>query len=140
MAACGVVIWRKVPLITLVLTAAIRNVPKDLTEASRMDGATPFETFRYVVLPYIAFPLVSMTVISMIWITAEFTLPWVMTGGGPANSSHIMSTYIYQQSFEFFNWGVGAAMSVVNLVALLLLVGVYLFVVRKSWASQERSL
>jgi multiple sugar transport system permease protein len=136
----GVVIWRKVPLITLVLTAAIRNVPKDLTEASRMDGATPFETFRYVVLPYISFPLVSMTVISMIWITAEFTLPWVMTGGGPANASHIMSTYIYQQSFEFFNWGVGAAMSVVNLVALLLLVGLYLFIVRKSWVSQERSL
>lgn len=131
----AVVIWRKVPLVTLVLTAAIRSVPKDLIEASVMDGASRWHTFRYVVLPHIAFSLTTITVISMIWITAEFTLPWVMTGGGPANSSQIMSTYIYQQSFEFFNWGVAAAMSVVNLTCLALLVGVYLFVMRKSWAS-----
>ena len=71
----------------------------------------------------------------MIWITAEFALPWIMTGGGPANASQIMSTYIYQQSFEFFNWGVASAMSVVNLVMLMLIVALYLYVNRRSWAS-----
>jgi multiple sugar transport system permease protein len=75
----------------------------------------------------------------MIWITAEFALPWIMTGGGPANSSQIMSTYIYQQSFEFFSWGVASAMSVVNLVMLMAIVALYLYVNRKSWASGAES-
>ncbi len=133
----AVVIWRKVPLITLVLTAAIRNVPSELIEASRIDGANRWETFRYIVMPQIAFPFTAVTVISMIWMTAEFTLPWVMTGGGPANSSQIMSTYIYQQSFEFFNWGVASAMSVVNLLCLAALVTLYLTVMRRSWSRKE---
>jgi len=113
-----VLIWRKMPLVALILCAAIRSVPDDQLEAARMDGATAFERFRFVIIPNIAFSLTAVTVISMIWITAEFALPWIMTGGGPANASQIMATYIYQQSFEFFNWGVASAMSVVNLVML----------------------
>ncbi len=131
----AVVVWRKMPLVALILCAAIRSVPQEHFEAGKIDGANAFQRFRFIVIPHIAFSLTAVTVISMIWITAEFTLPWVMTGGGPANSSQIMATYIYQQSFQFFNWGVGAAMSVVNLIMLLAIVGLYLFVTRRSWAS-----
>jgi len=131
-----VLVWRKMPLVALILCAAIRSVPDDQLEAARMDGATTFERFRFVVLPNIAFSLTAVTVISMIWITAEFALPWIMTGGGPANASQIMATYIYQQSFEFFNWGVASAMSVVNLVMLASIVGLYLYINRRSWASE----
>jgi multiple sugar transport system permease protein len=132
----AVVVWRKMPLVALILCAAIRSVPQEHLEAARIDGANAWQRFRFVVLPHIAFSLTAVTVISMIWITAEFTLPWVMTGGGPANSSHIMATYIYQQSFHFFNWGIGAAMSVVNLVVLLAIVTLYLYIMRRSWRSE----
>lgn len=131
-----VLIWRKMPLVALILCAAIRAVPDDQVEAARMDGANAVERFRFVTLPNIAFSLTAVTVISMIWITAEFALPWIMTGGGPANSSQIMATYIYQQSFEFFNWGVASAMSVINLVMLASIVALYLYVNRRSWASE----
>ncbi len=131
-----VLIWRKMPLVALILCAAIRSVPDDQMEAARIDGANAVERFRFVTLPNIAFSLTAVTVISMIWITAEFALPWIMTGGGPANASQIMSTYIYQQSFEFFNWGVASAMSVVNLVMLVSIVALYLYVNRRSWASE----
>ncbi|WP_306118065.1 MULTISPECIES: sugar ABC transporter permease [unclassified Roseitalea] len=131
----AVVIWRKMPLVALILCAAIRSVPQDQHEAGKIDGANVLQRFRFIVMPHIAFSLTAVTVISMIWITAEFTLPWVMTGGGPANASQIMATYIYQQSFQFFNWGVGAAMSVVNLVMLMAIVGLYLYIMRRSWAS-----
>jgi multiple sugar transport system permease protein len=131
----AVVVWRKMPLVALILCAAIRSVPQEHYEAARLDGANGWQQFRFIVLPHIAFSLTAVSVISMIWITAEFTLPWVMTGGGPANASQIMSTYIYQQSFQFFNWGVGSAMSVVNLVVLLAIVALYLYVVRRSWRS-----
>lgn len=134
-----VLIWRKMPLVALILCAAVRSVPSEQIEAARMDGANAFERFRFVIIPNIAFSLTAVTVISMIWITAEFALPWVMTGGGPANSSQIMSTYIYQQSFEFFNWGVASAMSVVNLVMLVLIVALYLYVNRRSWASGAKA-
>lgn len=133
-----VLIWRKMPLVALILCAAIRAVPDDQVEAARMDGANAIERFRFVTLPNIAFSLTAVTVISMIWITAEFALPWIMTGGGPANASQIMATYIYQQSFEFFNWGVASAMSVVNLVMLASIVALYLYVNRRSWASEEQ--
>lgn len=132
-----VLIWRKMPLVALILCAAIRAVPDDQLEAARMDGANAVERFRFVTLPNIAFSLTAVTVISMIWITAEFALPWIMTGGGPANSSQIMATYIYQQSFEFFNWGVASAMSVVNLLMLASIVALYLYVNRRSWASED---
>ncbi|MBV6634301.1 MAG: sugar ABC transporter permease [Mameliella sp.] len=132
-----VLIWRKMPLVALILCAAIRSVPDDQLEAARMDGANAVERFRFVTLPNIAFSLTAVTVISMIWITAEFALPWIMTGGGPANASQIMATYIYQQSFEFFNWGVASAMSVINLVMLASIVALYLYVNRRSWASEE---
>ena len=131
-----VLIWRKMPLVALILCAAIRAVPDDQLEAARMDGASAWQRFRFVVLPNIAFSLTAVTVISMIWITAEFALPWIMTGGGPANASQIMATYIYQQSFEFFNWGVASAMSVINLVMLASIVALYLYVNRRSWASE----
>lgn len=131
-----VLIWRKMPLVALILCAAIRSVPDDQLEAARMDGANAVERFRFVTLPNIAFSLTAVTVISMIWITAEFALPWIMTGGGPANASQIMATYIYQQSFEFFNWGVASAMSVINLVMLASIVALYLYVNRRAWASE----
>ncbi|TCS52485.1 carbohydrate ABC transporter membrane protein 1 (CUT1 family) [Primorskyibacter sedentarius] len=131
-----VLIWRKMPLVALILCAAIRSVPDDQMEAARMDGANAVERFRFVTLPNIAFSLTAVTVISMIWITAEFALPWIMTGGGPANASQIMATYIYQQSFEFFNWGVASAMSVINLVMLASIVALYLYINRRSWASE----
>jgi multiple sugar transport system permease protein len=131
----AVVVWRKMPLVALILCAAIRSVPPEHHEAGMMDGANTLQRFRHIVLPHIAFSLTAVTVISMIWITAEFTLPWVMSGGGPANSSHIMATFIYQQSFEFFNWGVGSAMSVVNLISLGFIVALYLYIVRRSWSS-----
>lgn len=131
-----VLIWRKMPLVALILCAAIRSVPDDQHEAARMDGANALERFRFVTLPNIAFSLTAVTVISMIWITAEFALPWIMTGGGPANASQIMATYIYQQSFEFFNWGVASAMSVINLVMLASIVALYLYINRRSWASE----
>jgi len=130
-----VLVWRKMPLVALILCAAIRSVPDEQHEAARMDGANALERFRFVTIPNIAFSLTAVTVISMIWITAEFALPWIMTGGGPANASQIMSTYIYQQNFQVFNWGVGSAMSVVNLVMLVIIVGLYLYVNRRSWTS-----
>jgi len=133
-----VLVWRKMPLVALILCAAIRSVPAEQLEAARMDGATAFQRFRFVVIPNIAFSLTAVSVISVIWITAEFALPWIMTGGGPANASHIMSTYIYEQSFEFFNWGVASAMSVLNLVMLVVIVALFLYVNRRSWASEPK--
>ncbi|NJN05118.1 MAG: sugar ABC transporter permease [Rhodobacteraceae bacterium] len=133
----AVVVWRKMPLVALILCAALRSVPDEHYEASKIDGANAWQRFRFIALPHISFSVVAVSVISMVWITAEFTVPWVMTGGGPANSSQIMATYIYQQSFQFFNWGGGAAMSVINLVMLLCIVSLYLYVVRKSWSAAE---
>lgn len=130
----AVMVWRKVPLAALVLCAAIRSVPPELHEAARIDGAGAWARFRFVTLPHIRFSLTAITVILLIWTTADFTIVWVMTRGGPANASHIISTYIYQLAFDFFNWGVASALAVVNLLFLASLVALYLWIARRGWA------
>ncbi len=127
------VVWRKVPLVALFLCAAIRSVPVDYLEAAKLDGANSIQRFYYITLKHIAFSITAITCIVLIWVSSEFGLPWVATGGGPMNSSHILSTYIYQNAFEHYRWGVSSAASVINILILCILIIFYLYTNKRSW-------
>ena len=128
-----IVVWRKIPLVALFLCAAIRSVPVEYYEAAKIDGANSFQRFYHITLRHIAFSITTITCICLIWISSEFGLPWVATGGGPMDSSHIISTYIYQNAFEHFRWGVSSAASVINIIILSILIIFYLYINKKSW-------
>ena len=127
-----IVVWRKVPLVALFLCAAIRSVPNEYYEAAKIDGANSFQRFIHITLRHIAFSITAITCIVLIWISSEFGLPWVATKGGPMDSSHIISTYIYQNAFEHLRWGVSSAASVVNIIILCILIISYLLVNKKT--------
>jgi len=132
-----VVAWRAAPLTAMVVSAAIQGVPTSLLEAATIDGANGWQKFRYIVLPFLAFLLTVITLLTMIGITNDLVFVYSMTLGGPAHASEIMATYIYQVGFDFWRFGQAAALSVLNFGFLLILSIAYLYLFRRTWQRKD---
>ncbi|MHA4734221.1 carbohydrate ABC transporter permease [Ensifer adhaerens] len=105
--------WKNFPLVALIALAALQAVPRDITAASLVDGAGPFNRFRYVIMPYLAGPLLVALVLRTIEAFKVFDLIWVMTRGGPANSTRTLSILVYQEAFSFQRAGSGASLALI---------------------------
>ncbi len=114
--------WRGYPFVMLVLLAGLQAIPKEQFEAAKVDGANVFQEFFYVTLPNLRRMIAIATILDIIWQARRFGLIWVMTEGGPARSTEILSVLAYRQYFKFFNFEYASAMSVV-LALILLVVG-----------------
>jgi multiple sugar transport system permease protein len=114
-------IWREFPFAMIMLTAGLQTVPDQLLRAARVDGATAWQRFWHVTFPYLSG--VSTVTILLLAVANfnSFIIPWIMTGGGPANASHIWITHIYELAFGRQRWGVGAAYSVLLFIILMTL-------------------
>jgi multiple sugar transport system permease protein len=127
--------WKNFPLVALIALAALQAVPRDITAASLVDGAGPVNRFRFVILPYLAGPLMVALVLRTIEAFKVFDIIWVMTRGGPANSTRTLSILVYQEAFSFQRAGSGASLAlVVTLIVTVLAVG-YGMLVRRTAGS-----
>jgi multiple sugar transport system permease protein len=116
-----VAIWRLWPFAFLMLMAALQTVPEEVYEASRLEGASMWRQFRSITLPMIR-PANAVVILVMgLWSFNEFNVPYVLFGQQPPDSAMLLSNLIYSNSFVSFNFGLGAAMSVLLLVFLLVL-------------------
>ncbi len=123
-------IWFGVPFFAITLLAALQSIPGELFEAAEVDGATPWQTFTKITLPFLA-PMIAITVmLRTIWIANFADLIFVMTGGGPANSTQILSTYIFTTAFRKLDFGYASTIAVA-LLAILLVYAVILLWLRK---------
>lgn len=114
-------IWFGVPFFAITLLAALQSIPSELYEAAEIDGATAWQGFTKITLPFLA-PMIAITVmLRTIWIANFADLIFIMTGGGPANSTQILSTYIFTTAFKKLDFGYASTLA----VALLLLLFVY---------------
>ena len=112
-------IWFGIPFFAITLLAALQSIPGELYEAAAIDGATVWQTFFKITLPFLA-PMIAITVmLRTIWIANFADLIFVMTGGGPANSTQILSTYIFTTAFRKLDFGYASAIAVVLLLLLL---------------------
>ena len=107
--------WRGTAFSMLVYSAALSDVPPELLEAAAVDGASPWKRLRYVTLPLIRRAIVSNLMLITLQTLADFTLIYVMTGGGPGNKSSTTPLYMYQEAFQFYQLGYGTAMALVLL-------------------------
>jgi len=124
--------WKNFPLVALIALAALQSVPRDVVAASLVDGASAWKRFRIVVLPYIAGPLMVALVLRTIEAFKVFDIIWVMTRGGPANSTRTLSIMVYQEAFSFQRAGTGASLAlIVTLIIAVLSLG-YAALVRKT--------
>jgi multiple sugar transport system permease protein len=118
-------IWKTFSLVALITLAGLQSVPKELREAAEIDGAGPFARFRAVTLPVILPPLTIACVLRTIEAVKVFDIIWVMTRGGPLDSTKSLSILVYQEAFSFRHAGYGASLAMLSVALTLLLIGAY---------------
>jgi len=124
-------VWKMFPLVMLMIEASLQSVPGELKDAAKVDGATGIREFFTVTVPHVASTSYTLVLLLIIWTLNAFTFIFVLTGGGPANSTQVLSMFIYKQAFQNYNFGVAGAASVVLFIITAVLSIIYMkFVMR----------
>lgn len=108
-----VCIWKGYPLVMLMILAGLQTVPKELSEAAVMDGASGWQVFRNVTIPSLKATLVVALVLDTLWWFKHVTIIWLLTQGGPGTSTTTVALSIYKQAFEYFDFGPASALAVI---------------------------
>lgn len=117
-------VWIGIPFNMILISTGLTTIPKELYESSSIDGANKVQTFMKITLPLLKPTIESVLILGFIYTFKVYDLVYVMTSGGPVNSTHMLSTYSYKLSFEMFKYSKGSAVANVLLV-ILLIVGVF---------------
>jgi alpha-glucoside transport system permease protein len=112
-----IVIWLQAGYAMVLFSAALKGIPEDLMEASRVDGANEFQIFFKIMIPYIRGTIITVWTTVVIFTLKIFDVVWVMTGG--QFGTHVISTQFYRQSFTNSNSGFGSAIAIVLLIAVI---------------------
>jgi raffinose/stachyose/melibiose transport system permease protein len=107
----AVAVWNYCGFPIIVLLAAIEGIPEDLHDAATLDGVNAWSRLRHVIIPLIWPVLVSISVIQLIFSLKIFDIVWVMTRGGPAESTSVLGTYLYKTAFEEHQFGYASAIA-----------------------------
>jgi multiple sugar transport system permease protein len=110
--------------------AGLQTIPGSALDAARVDGAGPWQRFRFVILPLLKAPLLIVLVYETMIAIAVFDLVYVLTGGGPGTATTLISWLAYVITFRFLNLGQGAALSFLISLAILVLISLYIRIVR----------
>jgi multiple sugar transport system permease protein len=119
-------VWKSVPFIALILLAGLQNIPAALYKAAKLDGANVWQRFRYVTLPGLRTPLALAVVLQTIWSFKVFDLIFVLTKAGPADATLLLNFLAYRVSFNFLDFGYGAAIA--NIIFLIMFVLALVFI------------
>ncbi|WP_406332760.1 carbohydrate ABC transporter permease [Streptomyces sp. NBC_00203] len=120
------VVWGAVPFVVITLSAGLTQVPAELEEAARLDGAGAWGVFRYVTLPILKPIIVMLTTLSVIWDMGVFPQVFVMRGGHPEAEFQLLTTYSYDRAFVVNDYAQGSAIALLTVLLLLGVVAVYM--------------
>ena len=112
-------VWWGIPFFAITLLAALQSIPQDIYEAASIDGAGTWRRFTDITIPFLAPTIAIAVLLRTIWIANFADLIIVMTNGGPADSTQIVSSYIFTQAFRRLDFGYASAVAMVLLVVLL---------------------
>jgi len=118
-------IWSGYPFFMISLLAGLQGIPADLYEAAAVDGTNWFQRFVHVTLPQLRPVIISMAVLDLIWTSQQFALIWMTTGGGPLNTTEMLSTYTYKQAFSEYEFATASAAAVIVLLLTMILAFFY---------------
>jgi raffinose/stachyose/melibiose transport system permease protein len=108
--------WQNSALFFIFYLAGLQQIPVEVHEAAMTEGATAWQTFRYITLPLLGPTTTTVVALAIIWSLRQFDLVWTMTQGGPGNATETLGTYIYRTAFLFNRMGYSSALSVVLLL------------------------
>lgn len=123
-------IWIGFPFNFILLYAGMRSIPEDVYEAAKIDGAGFWQRVGFITMPMLKPVTVAVLMLGTIYTVKVFDIVWIMTGGGPANGTHLLSTYAYQVGFSVLNFGEAAAIATL-LVLLVLLLNLVQFLLQR---------
>lgn len=127
-------VWFGIPFFAIMLLAGLQAIAPELYEAAAIDGASGIRQFWSVTVPLLKPTIVVSLLLRTIWIANFPDLIYLMTGGGPANASQTLATYIFTTTYEGLNFGYGAALS----VALFVLLSLYTVFALRAGFARER--
>lgn len=123
-----VTMWKGLGYYMVIYLAGLQSVPRELNEAAQIDGANRFQNLWFITIPLLKPYVLLCTLMSTIAAIRVFDEVWVMTRGGPINSSMVANTYLYRVAFEGFDFGYAAAVGIViGVVVMVASVGVFIF-------------
>lgn len=127
-------IWIGIPFNMIILLTGLQGMPEQLYEAARLDGASRLKQFRHITLPLMKPTILILLMLGIINTFKVFDLIFIMTAGGPVNSSNVLPIYAYQLSFLKFEFSQGAAVSMIMFIILIVLAVFYLRMTSKEEA------
>jgi len=114
-------LWKRIPFNMVIFLAGLQSIPDRQYEAAKIDGADVFQRFRYVTIPLLKPTLFFVIVIQTIFSFRMFGQVFVMTNGGPAQSTYTLVYYLYESGFSEFNFGYASAISVILFLMVLVI-------------------
>ncbi|KRD04650.1 MULTISPECIES: carbohydrate ABC transporter permease [unclassified Streptomyces] len=131
-------VWKGWPFAFLIVTAGLQNIPRELYEAAALDGAGVWQQLRRITLPSLGPVNQVLVLVLFLWTFNDFNTPYVLFGRAAPEAADLISVHIYQASFVTWNFGTGSAMSVLLLLFLLAVTGVYLALTSRRRSSHAR--
>ncbi len=124
-------IWVGIPFNTILLSTGLTTIPQELYESAAVDGANAWQQFLKITLPLLRPTIESVLVLGFIYTFKVYDIVYVMTEGGPVNSTHLLSTYSYKLSFDMFQYSKGSAVANILFLILFLVGLLYLKITMK---------
>lgn len=123
--------WQQTGLSMVIYLAGLTAIDDDMLKASALDGATPWQRIRFIVLPLLTPSTVVVIALAVINSLKGFDILYIMTGGGPFNSSDTLAMHMYNESFKKYLMGYGSAIAVVLFLIAMAIIGLYFRQLRK---------
>ncbi|KQX55852.1 MULTISPECIES: sugar ABC transporter permease [unclassified Streptomyces] len=130
-------VWKGWPFAFLVMMAGLQNIPREMYEAAALDGAGLWQQLRRITLPSLRPVTQVLVLVLFLWTFNDFNTPFVLFGRAAPESADLISLHIYQSSFQTWNFGTGSAMSVLLLLFLLVVTGVYLLLTTRGFRRRK---
>ena len=125
-AALLVALWRGFPFFTLLLLAGLQGIPEDLYEAGAVDGANIWDKFRFITMPMLRPVIIASVILRVIGLVNSPDILLILTGGGPGDSTQVLSLYAFQTAYLDFDFGYAGALSVVMFAILMIFTVLYI--------------
>jgi raffinose/stachyose/melibiose transport system permease protein len=125
--------WHWWGFLMVLFLASMQNIPPDLYESARLDGANRWQEFRDITLPGIRPTLVFMILMTTIWSFLTFDYIWILTQGGPAGASEVMSVLVYKEAFRNFNAGYASALGLTMSFFVGCVIAIFQVLRRRGW-------
>lgn len=129
--------WKAFPFYSLVILAALQSVPQEIYEAAKVDGASPWQLFWKITVPSISTTLELLVVLASIFSFKQFTIIYLMTGGGPSGATETIVLRIYNTAFRFYDYSYAAALGVSGFVVSLVIA--FFFIILQARRVQENA-